>query len=97
MSHNVVVPIVRKRVVVHGRVQGVFFRDTTRRTAQQHGVAGWVRNTWDGTVEAVFEGEPPDVDALVAFLREGPSGAHVERVDVSEEEPEGLSGFRVAG
>ena len=90
-------PIVRKRVVVHGRVQGVFFRDTTRRIAQQHGVAGWVRNTWDGTVEAIFEGDPADVDALVAYARDGPPGAHVDRLDVYDEDPEGLSGFRVAG
>jgi acylphosphatase len=80
-------------VIVHGQVQGVFFRDTTRRLAQQHGVAGWVQNTWQGTVEAVFEGEPDAVERLVAFCRKGPRGAHVERVDVIEEEPEGLSGF----
>ena len=89
--------VVRKRVVVHGRVQGVFFRDATRRLAQQNGVAGWVRNTWDGTVEAVFEGEPDAVDALVAFVHEGPRGAAVERVEVEDEAPEGLRGFSVTG
>ena len=78
-----------------GRVQGVFFRDSVRRLAAQHDVAGWVRNTWDGTVEAVFEGEPEEVDRLVGFCREGPPGARVENVDVSTETPEGLSGFRV--
>lgn len=85
----------RRRVVVHGRVQGVFFRDTTRRLAEQHGVGGWVRNNRDGSVEAVFEGEPEAVERLVAFARRGPRGAAVERVEVHEEEAEGLSGFRV--
>jgi acylphosphatase len=79
--------------VVHGLVQGVFFRDTTRRRAVERGVSGWVRNNRDGTVEAVFEGEPGAVDAMVRFAHEGPRGALVERVDVIEEEPEGLSGF----
>jgi acylphosphatase len=82
-------------VVVHGRVQGVFFRDTARRMAASRDVAGWVRNNPDGTVEAAFEGAPEAVEALVAFCREGPRGAAVEHVDVSEEEPEGASGFRV--
>ena len=85
----------RRRVVVHGRVQGVFFRDTTRRLALEHGVSGWVRNTWQGTVEAVFEGPPEAVERLVAFVRRGPSGAFVERVDVFEEDEEGLTGFSV--
>jgi acylphosphatase len=87
--------VTRRRVVVHGYVQGVFFRDTTRRLAQQHGVAGWVTNRWDGAVEAVFEGEEESVERLVAFMREGPRGAQVERVDVETEEPEGLRGFNV--
>jgi acylphosphatase len=87
--------VVRRRVIVHGQVQGVFFRDTTRRLAERHGVAGWVRNTWDGTVEAVFEGEPDAVERLVDFCRKGPRGAFVERVDVSDEAPEGLTGFAV--
>jgi acylphosphatase len=85
----------RRRVVVHGHVQGVFFRDTTRRLALHHGVAGWARNTWEGTVEAVFEGEPDDVERLVAFVHAGPSGAVVERVEVFDEPEEGLSGFAV--
>ena len=85
----------RRRVVVHGLVQGVFFRDTVRRHAQSHGVAGWVRNNLDGTVEAVFEGEPGAVERLVSFVHEGPSGAFVERVDVVDEEDEGLSGFAI--
>ena len=86
---------IRRRVVVHGRVQGVFFRDSTEREARSRGVAGWVRNRDDGTVEAVFEGEPGAVDALVDFARSGPSRAEVRRVDVEEEGPEGLDSFEV--
>jgi acylphosphatase len=86
---------VAKRVVVHGSVQGVFFRDTTRRKAESRGVAGWVRNCADGSVEAVFEGDADAVDAMVAFAREGPRGAQVERVDVSDAQPEGGDGFRI--
>ena len=87
--------MVRRRVVAHGRVQGVFFRDSVRRRAQQHAVAGWVSNRWDGAVEAVFEGDTDAVERLVRFMHEGPRGAAVERVDVDEEEPEGLRGFNV--
>lgn len=86
---------VRKRVVVRGDVQGVFFRDTTRREADSAGVAGWVSNRDDGAVEAVFEGEPDAVSRMVEFAREGSRGAEVERVDVEDEEPEGLSSFEV--
>jgi acylphosphatase len=86
---------VRRRVIVHGLVQGVFFRDTVRRQAQSRSVAGWVRNNPDGTVEAVFEGEPEAVERLVAFAHEGPRGAVVERVDVTDEEDEGLSSFSI--
>jgi acylphosphatase len=81
--------------VVHGHVQGVFFRDATRRRAAERGVAGWVRNNPDGSVEAAFEGEPDAVESLVRFAHDGPRGALVERVDVIEEEPEGLSDFGV--
>jgi acylphosphatase len=81
--------------VVHGRVQGVFFRDTIRRRASERGVAGWVANRADGTVEAVFEGGRDAVDAMVRFANEGPRGAEVERVEVIEEDPEGLDGFGV--
>ena len=84
-------------MLVHGRVQGVFFRDATRRLAERHGVAGMVRNRTDGTVEAVFEGSPDAVEKLVAFCEEGPRGAAVERVEVYEESPEGLRAFRVTG
>jgi acylphosphatase len=86
---------VRRRVVIHGRVQGVFFRDTTRRRAVEVGVSGWVRNNPDGTVEAAFEGETDAVERLVSFVHEGPRGALVERVNVIDEPPEGSSGFRM--
>ena len=85
----------RRRVVVHGFVQGVYFRDTVRRQAVAKGVAGWVRNNRDGTVEAVFEGEPDAVERLIALCRDGPRGARVDHVDVAEETPEGVSGFAI--
>lgn len=81
---------------MRGRVQGVFFRDTTSRRAEAAGVSGWVRNTPEGEVEAVFEGEPAAVDSMVDFCRRGPSRAEVTDVEVFEEEPEGLTGFRVS-
>ena len=84
-------------MVIYGFVQGVGFRFGVERTAGARGVAGWVRNRRDGAVEAVFEGERADVEALVEFCRRGPRGAEVERVDVEEESAEGLAGFRVAG
>jgi acylphosphatase len=87
--------VARSRVVVHGQVQGVFFRDSCRREADSRGVAGWVTNRPDGAVEAVFEGAPDAVAALVDFCRRGPRGADVASVEESSEEPEGLTGFRV--
>jgi acylphosphatase len=86
---------VRKRVVVSGRVQGVFFRDSCRARAEAAAVSGWVRNADDGTVEACFEGELKAVEELVAWCRSGPDTAHVEDVDVTEEEPQGERGFEV--
>ena len=86
---------IRRRVVVHGNVQGVFFRDSTRQEADSRGVSGWVRNRDDGTVEAVFEGDRDAVEALVEFTQSGPSHADVERVEVEAEEPEGLTAFEV--
>jgi acylphosphatase len=88
-------PPVRRRIRATGRVQGVFFRDSTRQEAERRGVAGWVRNCGDGAVEAVFEGPPDAVEALVAFTRAGPGSAQVEALDVSSEEPEGLRDFDV--
>ena len=86
---------IRHRVVVHGFVQGVYFRESVRRRAVAASVSGWVRNNRDGTVEAVFEGEPEAVEQLVAFCREGPRGAQVGRVDVSVEDQEALDGFTI--
>jgi acylphosphatase len=86
---------IRRRVVVHGHVQGVFFRDSTRRLARAHAVAGWARNRDDGTVEAVFEGPAEAVAALVEFSAEGPPDAVVERIERYDEQPEGLRGFRI--
>lgn len=86
---------IRRRVVVHGRVQGVAFRDSTRREARRAGVSGWVRNATDGTVEAVFEGDEGAVESLVRFCREGPSWASVSRVEETREAPEGLRGFDI--
>jgi acylphosphatase len=88
--------VIRRRAVIRGEVQGVFFRDTTRRMAASRGVSGWVRNRADGAVEAVFEGEPDAVESMLRFVREGPDRAEVNEVDVAEEEPEGLEGFTVA-
>ena len=86
---------VRRRVVVRGNVQGVFFRDSCRREASSRGVAGWVTNRPDGAVEAVFEGDAAAVQALVDWAGRGPRGAEVEAVDDSSEEPECLSGFEI--
>ena len=86
---------IRRRVTVHGRVQGVFFRDSLRRRADSHHVAGWARNRSDGAVEAVFEGRTDDVQQLLDFAGTGPRQAEVESVDVREEEPEGLTGFEI--
>ncbi|MFG1609631.1 acylphosphatase [Actinoplanes sp. NPDC049265] len=87
--------MIRKRVVVTGDVQGVFFRDTCRREATHTGVAGWVRNRDDGSVEAVFEGEPDAVQQLVAWTHRGPIRATVTGVEVTDEPAEGLTGFEV--
>lgn len=86
---------VRRRVVVTGQVQGVFYRDSCRREARSRGVAGWVRNSPDGSVEAVFEGAPDAVEAMVAWARVGPPHATVNDLTAHDELPEGLSGFTV--
>jgi acylphosphatase len=86
---------VRQRIVVTGHVQGVFFRESTRREARARGVAGWVCNRADGAVEAVFEGAAEDVQALVAFSSRGPRGAEVANVEATSEPAEGLTGFEV--
>jgi len=86
-------PSVRRRVVVSGRVHGVGFRAATRAKAEACGVAGWVRNRPDGSVEAAFEGDAEAVRMLVDFCRAGPRLARVERVEVLEEPAEGLARF----
>ncbi len=73
----------------------MFFRDSVRRAAEDAGVSGWVTNRDDGAVEAVFEGDAGAVERLVELCRRGPGRAEVESLDVAEEEPEGLSGFRI--
>jgi acylphosphatase len=87
--------VIRRRVVAHGEVQGVFFRDTCRREARAHRVSGWVTNRDDGAVEAVFEGEPSAVGAMIDWARRGPAQAYVIKLEVTEEEPRGERGFSV--
>jgi acylphosphatase len=93
LVYGTCVPDARRRVVAQGNVQGVFFRDATRREAERRGVAGWARNTPEGTVEAVFEGSQDAVEAMVDFVRHDPGHSDVRDVEVFDEEPEGLSGF----
>ena len=85
----------RKHVFISGRVQGVFFRASTRDMAEKVGVTGWVRNLSDGRVEAVFEGEEDKVDRMVDFCRKGPSRARVEDIEVLNEESKGLRSFEI--
>jgi acylphosphatase len=84
-------------VVISGRVQGVFFRDSCQHAAAAKGVSGWVRNRRDGAVEAVFEGDDDAVESMISWCREGPSHARVDQVEVTDEEPLGERGFRVGG
>jgi len=86
---------IRRRVRIRGRVQGVFFRGATEREAQRAGVAGWVRNCGDGSVEAAFEGPRQAVEELLAFCHRGPAAARVASVEVAEETPRGEAGFSV--
>lgn len=86
---------VRRRVIVRGLVQGVFFRDTLRRQAERLGIAGWTRNRADGALEAVFEGPPAAVDEMVALCRRGPPAARVESVESSAEHVRGERGFAI--
>ena len=85
----------RARVVIHGRVQGVFFRAETRDRARSLGLDGWVRNTGDGSVEAVFEGDRDRIESMLVWCRRGPSLAQVDTVDVDWETPAGERGFAV--
>jgi acylphosphatase len=86
---------VARRVRMTGRVQGVFFRAWTRDKAHSLRVSGWIRNTDDGSVEAQLEGDTEDVEELINLMREGPPGARVDRVNIEEADPEGLSSFEV--
>ena len=88
--------MIRRRIVVSGLVQGVWFRDSCRSEARRAGIAGWIRNREDGRVEATFEGEPDGVLTLVNWCMHGPPRAQVTEVEVTEEEPEGEVGFRIA-
>lgn len=86
----------RVHVYIEGKVQGVFFRDSTRKQAERLGVEGWVRNLPDGRVEAVFEGQGEAVDELLTWAQTGPARARVERLEVDEQEPEGaFDGFEI--
>jgi acylphosphatase len=87
--------VVRRRVVVHGLVQGVFFRDSCRQQAERLRVTGSVGNAPDGTVVAIFEGAPDAVEQLIAWTRRGPSRARVDRIEVTPEAPQGDAGFTV--
>jgi acylphosphatase len=87
--------LVRRRLVIRGRVQGVFFRKSLRDFAQDRGVSGWARNRRDGAVEAAVEGPQAAVAEVVRFSETGPPDAHVDRVEVTDEAIEGLSGFRI--
>jgi len=86
---------VRRHLVVRGRVQGVAFRWSTQEEARRLGVAGWVRNRDDGSVEAVFEGAPDAVERAAAFCASGPPAARVDAVEGRDEPPEGLEGFEI--
>ena len=88
---------VARTVRVHGLVQGVCFRDSCRREAVRHQVTGWIRNDYDGSVHACFEGAPDTVEAMVAWCRVGPSHAHVERVDVEDQASTGRTTFEILG
>ena len=84
------------RLAIHGRVQGIFFRDSMRREAQRLGITGWVRNRSDGTVEAAVQGEPDAIDAIVRWAHQGPQHAQVERV-VIEPDDGSYNSFEVIG
>jgi acylphosphatase len=88
--------LTRVRVRISGRVQGVFFRAEARSRAESLGLAGWVRNAADGSVEAAFEGDEARLRSMVDWCRRGPSGARVDNVEVETEEPTGETGFRVS-
>ena len=81
------------RLILHGRVQGVFYRDWTVETARSLGLNGWVRNLNDGTVEAHLEGEDPAIERMIDAMRDGPPRARVDRIEQSAAQPQGIAGF----
>jgi acylphosphatase len=87
---------IRVRAVVHGRVQGVFYRDSCRTEARRLGVRGWVRNRADGTVEVVAEGPRDRVDQLLTWCRQGPPRSSVTGVSVTDEAPAAEREFRIS-
>jgi acylphosphatase len=87
--------MIRRRVIVEGHVQGVFFRQSCQRKAIAMGIAGWIRNNSDGTVEAALEGDPDDVERIVSWMRVGPTGAVVTGVKISDEDLLGEHTFRI--
>jgi acylphosphatase len=88
--------VVRRRLLISGRVQGVYFRDGVRREAILAGVLGSARNLADGRVEVALEGEDAAVDRVVEWCRKGPSRARVDAVEIVSEPPEGAAGFAIA-
>lgn len=96
LSHTVGPYLMRRvRVQISGHVQGVFFRVSCARRAEELGLAGWVRNASVGRVEAVFEGDGAEVEAMLGWCRKGPPHAEVDRLEVVEETPTGAEGFRI--
>lgn len=89
--------MIRRHVVVTGQVQGVFFRASLEQEARAAGVAGWVRNRPDGSVEAALEGGPSAVERVLAWCHQGPPRARVDDVVVTAQQPEGSGGFAVLG
>jgi len=87
--------VIARRLLIRGRVQGVFFRDSVRRAARREGVSGWALNRDDGAVEVRLEGPPEAVERMIEFCREGPPRARVEHVDINDTVPEGAHGFEI--
>ncbi len=86
----------RLHAVIHGLVQGVYFRAATQREATRRGLTGWVRNRWDGTVEVLAEGPRQALESFEVFLHQGPPHAHVTHVDITYSKASGeFSGFHI--